>query len=497
MKKIKIFVAGSKNLVQERNYIKILANDLNSVYNSSDVMITIHSYEHFNDKQDEYNRFIENDADMVIFILDGRIGEKTKEEFLKATEALNRESRPEVIVFLHDFTEETADIGRIQGLIHGRLGDKYYVDYSNLEDLRTKARERIVRFIDKSKNTKDTLSAEQKPGDHKIKEHHSRLKALILLMSIAIVALCIGLCWNLSKSSDLLIFAGGGSVKNYIESTKGIDIAEYPHSVYANLASGSAWALLTEEANRYQEDGGKGQEHFSSICLSADNIDSTFINEKTKGVFANARIIRYNLGSDPLVVYVHNKILQEKHIPMESVSISVDSLRSLIKFALTEKNRVRLFTTSKTSGTLRLYQSCFNTTDSINFEQLLDSSRSYLFYKKSTSAYINALDIPNDNQPYIILGSQYYYPQTIDTEKEKQYRALYVKNGEENVSKPMNIYFVGKYNAAEADFCTIKKPVIQFLKDIHADENIDKDTWRELIKGRKKTEGGDLILKLN
>mgnify|MGYP007056178992 CR=1 FL=1 len=127
----------------------------------------------------------------------------------------------------------------------------------------------------------------------------------------------------------------------------------------------------------------------------------------------------------------------------------------------------------------------------------MDSSRSYLFYKKSTSAYINALDIPNDNQPYIILGSQYYYPQTIDTEKEKQYRALYVKNGEENVSKPMNIYFVGKYNAAEADFCTIKKPVIQFLKDIHADANIDKDTWRELIKGRKKTEGGDLILKLN
>ena len=57
MKNIKIFVAGSKELIQERNCIKILANDLNSVYNSLGIIVTIYSYEQFNDKQNEYHRF--------------------------------------------------------------------------------------------------------------------------------------------------------------------------------------------------------------------------------------------------------------------------------------------------------------------------------------------------------------------------------------------------------------------------------------------------------
>lgn len=500
MNKIKIFIAGSKDLIQERNYIKILANDLNSIYNARDFMIIIHSYEHFNDRQDEYNRFIEEEADIVLFILDGEIGGKTEEEFLKASGSYNRNNRPEVMVFLHDFKELTSDIARIQGLLLGRLGDKYYINYSNLDELKSKARERIIRYIENKTNnmspSKTPVKSVSQKTSNDINSLSKKTKTLIYSMSCAIIILAGALCWSLFRSSDLLIFAGGGSVKNYIEITKGLDLVDYPHSIYANLASGTAWALLPEEANRYQEDKGRGQDHFSSICLSADDIDSAmFINEKTRGMFDKSRIIRYNIGKDPLVLYVHKDIISERNLPSES-SIHVDSMRSLVKYALSIPDKIRVFTTSKTSGTLRLYQSCFKSNDSVDLEELFDEKKTYLFYKNSSSAYINALDSVNGNRPYVILGSQYYYPQTLDTEKEINYRALYVKNGNDTIFKPMNLYFIGRYSDAE-DYCTIKKSVVQFLKDIHAEENIDHETWNDLLKGKKKTEGGNLILKLN
>ena len=74
MSELKIFIAGSKDLKLERNGIKIIANDLSSLYSSRGIHITAHSYEHFDENQDSYNRFIVNEADIVIFILDGYIG---------------------------------------------------------------------------------------------------------------------------------------------------------------------------------------------------------------------------------------------------------------------------------------------------------------------------------------------------------------------------------------------------------------------------------------
>ena len=105
MEKIMIFIAGSKNLVKERECINLIANDINSTYNGNEAMIIIRSYKHFNDQQSEYNIFIREHADIVIFIIDGHLGQYTEEEFLIATDEMNKTNRPEVMVFLHEFNE--------------------------------------------------------------------------------------------------------------------------------------------------------------------------------------------------------------------------------------------------------------------------------------------------------------------------------------------------------------------------------------------------------
>ena len=125
MAELKIFIAGSKELKTERNGIKIIANDLSSLYSSRGIHITANSYEHFDENQDSYNRFIVEEADIVVFILDGYIGSKTEEEFIAATKSLNEKNHPDIMIFIREYDGEaiTPNIARIQGLIAGCLGN--------------------------------------------------------------------------------------------------------------------------------------------------------------------------------------------------------------------------------------------------------------------------------------------------------------------------------------------------------------------------------------
>lgn len=322
-------------------------------------------------------------------------------------------------------------------------------------------------------------------------------KAIIAVLSGIIIVLAGLLCWRMFRTERILIFAGGGSVKNYINDSRGVDIFDYPNSVYCHLASGTAWALLIEEANRSQENKSE-LERFTSVCLSADDIDSTsFINEKTRGIFKKSRIVRYNIGSDTLAVYIHTDIVKKIKYLSGTETIPVDSLRSLVKYALSMPQDIRIFTTSKTSGTLRLFQSCFEPSDSINLNNLLDNEQTFLFYKDSEATYINSLDIPNQIKPYIILCSRHYFPETLESASNRQFTKLYVYRGEKAVIKPMNLYFLAFYDNEERDCFRIRKQVFKFLEAIKAEDNIDPDVWADLKRGKVKAETGDLILNLN
>lgn len=90
METIAVFFAGATTLIEERNLIKTLANDLNAKYSKKGVQVVVYTFEHLGDNQENYNAFIASNADVALCIFkDSTIG-VTFEELGQAVEAKNR-----------------------------------------------------------------------------------------------------------------------------------------------------------------------------------------------------------------------------------------------------------------------------------------------------------------------------------------------------------------------------------------------------------------------
>lgn len=150
MKKIfSVFVAGSTDLKQERDALRVVAQRLNTRYNDQnfDIFVELKTYEEFKDKQSEYEAYIKDKADMVVFVLDGGIGEFLTQELKVATEAYKQKGLPEILVYLKEYEEETEDIRKIQYILKNVLDDHFYVVYKDIDELRTKVSEHIRRAV--------------------------------------------------------------------------------------------------------------------------------------------------------------------------------------------------------------------------------------------------------------------------------------------------------------------------------------------------------------
>ena len=146
---ITIFVSGSKSLKEHRLRLKALVNNINGENRLKDypVSLSMFSYTNLGDNQAEYDDFIEHKSDIAIFLLEGRMGEKTKEEFLLASRALKKTGTPKIYVFMKEFEERTPQIEEIEKLV-SEHSDSYYVEYSNLEDLESKVKTRLDQEVE-------------------------------------------------------------------------------------------------------------------------------------------------------------------------------------------------------------------------------------------------------------------------------------------------------------------------------------------------------------
>lgn len=490
----KVFVAGAKELKEERNSLKVLANNLNAKYQTQNINIVVLSYEDFDDDQDVYNDFITTKADIVIFIIDKRLGEKTKEELFVATNSFNKSHHPEVMVFIHDDGQDiTPEMAEAKGVIHGRLGNRYYVDYKDLDFLTFKARDRIVRYIEensssttsnKNQNTNNQLSESEKEYSVQ-KSKRNPYKLLACLLALIIASMFV---WHTFFPPTTLILAGGGSARCFINKNSSINIEDYPNSWNCALPSGSSLRLLTEEVQQYIRNNHSN--NYATICMSASRMDRGSFIKKHESVCDDAKdygIVEVLIGYDKLIVYISNALFENKSF-IEGLALSTDTitctqLDSLMTRINRNKKEAKIYTTTETSGTLESYKTALHDIDSTIIHEY------DVFYEATSAAVFNRIE-KSDSQ-YLILGSNYYFVDALRKQNDTYKKLVLIKdNDRKTIEKPIYLYFV-TYDKNKSSNYSISKPIRKFLKDIHL-EIIDpddgtqvhnKNTWDCLIKG--------------
>ena len=421
---LSVFVSGSKRLKEHRLRLKALVNNLNGEYRMKGYPLTLNmfSYVNLGDNQADYDDFIENKSDIVIFVIEDGMGEKTKEEFLVASQAQKKKGSPKSLVFLKEFQQKTPGIEEVERLI-SENSDSYYIEYSNLEDLEFKVRERLVHEIEERVQPKVAPK--------------KKTTALIVWAIISVLAIGL-LLFELLRQSDkvTLLFIGGGSAVTCLQEYDGIgDVYHYDNSICLAVPTKAAWPIIsTEVFIPHSLKGKRNTNLFYPVCLSAMGAEEfEFLNMSSKSQFVSkGSILAVHIGEDDLVLYV-KKSYQDSLIDGRD-TINTDELAAFLRDVSTQQ--VRIFTTEVGSGTLTYYQSVLApydiTLSKESLGELVDK-----FTDLTPKSKIRA-----DETPYIMLGSHYYYAKEVY--EEGDCRAICVVDENHNkIEKPIFLYFAG------------------------------------------------------
>lgn len=150
LKSHKVFIAGAKALDRERDGIRSVLSQLS---NRGDIIFQTWTFEDFDrsftkdGRQCDYDSFIRESADSVVFVLDERIGGITLSEFDIAIDSYQLSERPLIFVYCHEGKDE--DFDREIEFIKERIDQchQYYTDYTDLKDLKNQVRRDFSTLI--------------------------------------------------------------------------------------------------------------------------------------------------------------------------------------------------------------------------------------------------------------------------------------------------------------------------------------------------------------
>jgi len=443
MQKVSVFFAGSTTLSEERNQIKALANDLNAKYEKKGVEVVVYTYEYLGENQDSYNRFIAKEADAAIFVLRERINEYTLEELRKAIDSRQKHGHPHILVFLHADADSIESNKEIRNTVKKHLGRQHYIDYKNSEDLKTKTRERLIPIAE----------AHLKRG--RMIRALGALAAFIALIGLAVFS------YFRYANSELLMLAGGGSVANYIEDYKHIDLDKRENTTCLRMGSKLAWPLLAEEGLNLS----KSEKKYGKcipVVMSAGKAD---INDLVKICDPNELrntlfIMECLIGKDTLAVFLDNKWFSEVENTLLTAqhSISASELASLLRNG---QSAVEVFSTSPESGTRAAFNKLLG-----EYGFTLTSEAVETFHENRVPIY------KVQDGKHIFLGSTSYYPKQVLGSLQK----LIVTDSNNEVStKDLFLYFPAYHIPGEVPRkCTIPRCVMNLLKDLGVNHSGNK-----------------------
>lgn len=160
---IKIFLASSSELKQDRQDFEIFISRKNDMLIKRGKYLKLVVWENFLDAmslsrlQDEYNREIEN-CDIFIMLYFKKVGKYTHEEFLTAWNAFQKNGRPLIFTYFKNANITTGELSEeVLSLINfqKQLKEKghFYTSYSSESELQLHFSNQLDKIFDKDKNT--------------------------------------------------------------------------------------------------------------------------------------------------------------------------------------------------------------------------------------------------------------------------------------------------------------------------------------------------------
>ncbi len=157
LKTIKIFLASSSELCDDRKEFEIFINRKNKEYVSAGIFLELLIWEDFIDAysakslQDEYNKAI-TDCDIFVSLFHTKVGKYTEEEFIIAINAFKTNGSPLVYTYFKDtaipISKITQDFLSLLNFKQ-KLSDlgHFFTIYSDINDLKYKFGEQLIKIL--------------------------------------------------------------------------------------------------------------------------------------------------------------------------------------------------------------------------------------------------------------------------------------------------------------------------------------------------------------
>lgn len=141
-KQIKCFIGGSTELQSERDALRATISVVHNAWKEKNFQIFSFTFEDFDKKfvkveggqQSLYDSFIENDANIAIFIIKEEVGDKTVEEFNKAYASFKKTGHPSIVVY----HENESVLGSTAELLKKQVKEtgQYWNNYDTLKEMK-------------------------------------------------------------------------------------------------------------------------------------------------------------------------------------------------------------------------------------------------------------------------------------------------------------------------------------------------------------------------
>ncbi|MBN3583649.1 hypothetical protein JYB64_14715 [Algoriphagus aestuarii] len=168
MKTIRIFIASSSELKEDRDDFRLFISNQNDLLHKKGIYLELVQWEEFLDSisdsrlQDEYNQAIRS-CDIVVCLFFTKVGKYTEEEFDTAYDVFKKQGRPKIWTYFKDAPVNTGALSEEVNSLFAfkkKIGDlgHFYTSYTSIDNLVNKYRSQLDRYFANSETGQNPIS---------------------------------------------------------------------------------------------------------------------------------------------------------------------------------------------------------------------------------------------------------------------------------------------------------------------------------------------------